>query len=185
MYKEGLALYYGYINGDTQESEERQRSLLIECGVQEECLFCRHGAGAVPLSAVLDTLQKGDTLLLESLGCLDSLVELKALAACVRETEASVLLLQEDLEVKTSNVRVLDSLIQGVRRMVERQGSRAYIHKRGGRPRTDAERLRFALKMYDAGDTTVTGICRQLGISRSVLYRAILERNLNQIVEAP
>lgn len=181
---EGMALFYGYISGDTQKSEERQRSLLDNCGIQEECLFRRHGAGAVALPTVLDRLQKGDTLMMESLGCLDSLVEFKALAACVREKGASVLLIQEDLEVKPSNVQLLDTLIQGVRRIAERQASRVYIHKRSGRPRTDAERLRIALKMYDTGDITVTSICHKLNISRSVLYRAILERKQNQIAQA-
>lgn len=177
-------MLYGYISGDTQEAEERQRRLLHQYGVDGECMFSRRGAGAVALAAVLDMLQEEDGLLLESFSCLESLAELKLLAACVRDKGPSVMLIQEKLEVCRSNVQEIDTLIKGGREIAERQGQRAYTRKHIGRPRTDAEKLRLALKLYNDGEVTVASICRQFGISRSVLYRAIWEHKQNQIVQA-
>lgn len=51
----------------------------------------------------------------------------------------------------------------------------------GGRPRTDSSKLSKALKLYDAGSHSVREICEVTGVSQSVLYRALQERQQVQV----
>lgn len=175
---------FGFASGDTAEAEEQQRVYLTQCVADEERVYVRHGAKGVTLKEVLGLLEEDNMLFVDSIGCLDSVSELEALAAVVRKRGASVWLVREELEVTRANVGMLDKVIQGIRQIAERQSKRPYTHKRTGRPKTDKEKLRFAMKLYDDGEVTVSSICAQLGISRSVLYRAIWERRDNQINEA-
>lgn len=169
-------MFFGYISGSTQEAEELQRTQLMQCGVKPEAMYGRHGADGVALQAVLRQLREGDALFMESANCLESLNEFQLLAAAALEHKVSILLIQEDLEINSSSAALLEKVFRGIRAIADKQRQRPYSRKPTGRPKTDNTKLSLALKLYEAGDVTATSICSQLGISRSVLYRAIGER---------
>ena len=50
----------------------------------------------------------------------------------------------------------------------------------GGRPATDKDKLATAAKLYSANEMSVKAICETVGVSKSVLYAYLKEKNIKR-----
>ncbi|MFU8692744.1 recombinase family protein (plasmid) [Rossellomorea sp. FS2] len=55
--------------------------------------------------------------------------------------------------------------------------------RRGGRPKMNPKKIRYALSLYDARKLTISEITAETGVSKSLLYKELNKRNLKQATE--
>jgi DNA invertase Pin-like site-specific DNA recombinase len=141
-------------------------------------------AGQPGLTACLDALRAGDTLMVESLGQLGrSLRDLIRAVGEVRRRGAGFTALREDLDTTAPDgdavFRVFAGLEDFGRDVIAagtRQG-RAAARTRGRRPgrppALTAEQIRQARELLARPENTVSSVARELGVSRSTIYKHI------------
>ncbi len=185
----------GYARVSTrQQSTDRQVIDLLGAGVRRDDLYIDHGVSGARASRpefdrALDALHDGDTLVIATLdrlgrstqNMLDFAEQLRSRGAGLRvlnlgggDVDTSTpmgsmvftvmaALAQMELDIKRE--RVADSV-------AKRRASGALL---GGRPRRfTASQIRTAARLVDAGESAAQ-VARDLGMSRSTLYRRIAE----------
>lgn len=186
-----MAVIYGYARVSTEEQcLDRQLDALKAAGVKEENIFKEKMSGTKSsrpkLNALLDVVQEGDTVIVESLNRLGrSSSDLIALMQTFNSKGVVLKSLKENLDFSTPTGVMMSQLftilaeferntiVQRVREGLASARLRGHI---GGRRPTPQKTIDKALQMYDLHNLTVSEICRACGISRPTLYKALHQR---------
>ena len=138
------------------------------------------------LKALLETVEEGDTVYIESLSRLGrSSADLITLMQTFHNEGVTLISLKEKLDFGSAAGKMIaqflcvlseferETISERVKEGVKSARERGRF---GGRPATPEKTLDKALKMYDLHNLTVSEICRACGISRPTLYKALRER---------
>lgn len=169
---------------------DRQLDALIAAGVKEENIFREKMTGTKAnrpkLNALLDVVQEGDTVIVESLNRLGrSSSDLIALMKAFNDKGVILKSLKENLNFSTPTGVMMSQLFTIlaeyerntiVLRVREGLASARARGRIGGRKPTPQKTIDKALQMYDLHNLTVSEICRACSISRPTLYKALRQR---------
>ena len=193
-----IAVIYGYARVSTEEQcLDRQLDALKAAGVREELIYKEKMTGTKAsrpkLNALLDVVEEGDTVIVESLNRLGrSSSDLINLMKVFNDKGVILKSLKENLNFSTPTGVMMSQLfailaefersviVERVREGVAAARARGRV---GGRPSTPQKTIDKALQMYDVHNLTVSEICRACGISRPTLYKAIRAREDKQELE--
>lgn len=139
------------------------------------------------LDRMMDSLRAGDTVIITELTRLGrSVKELLSIIERIHEAGAAIRSLRETwLDTTTPQGSLLLTIFAGLsqfERDLTRQRTRQGLEvarargRKGGRPKSDSDKVSTALKMYDSRLHTIDEITKVTGISRATLYRAIRDR---------
>lgn len=186
-----IAVIYGYARVSTEEQcLDRQIDALMAAGVKEENIFKEKMSGTKSsrprLNALLEVVQEGDTVVVESLNRLGrSSSDLIALMQSLNSKGVKLKSLKESLDMSSPTGKMMSQLlaimaefersviVERVREGVAAARARGRV---GGRPSTPQKTIDKALQMYDVHNLTISEICRACGISRPTLYKALRQR---------
>lgn len=174
----------GYARVSTQDQNlARQQNQLEQEGCER--IYQEKASGAKSdrpeLMRMLDTLRDGDVVVVAELSRLSrSVRDLFSIVGRINEVGAQIKSLKEPwLDTTTPHGRLLFTFFSGISefereliRQRTREGleaARSRGHK-GGHPSLSAEKVKLAIKMYDAKTCTVAEITKATGISKSALY---------------
>lgn len=182
---------YGYARVSTEgQCLDRQIDALKAAGVKEEYIYKEKMTGTKSsrpkLNALLETIEEGDTVYVESLSRLGrNSADLLNWLRIFTDKGVKLVSLKESLDLSSATGKMMAQMIsvlaeferncltERVREGLAAARSRGRV---GGRPKTPEKTLDKALKMYDLHNLTVSEICRACGISRPTLYKALRER---------
>ncbi len=176
----------GYARVSTLEQNlDRQLDLLKAQGVEK--IYTEKMTGTKrerpELSKLLDRMEAGDTVVIESLSRLGrSTKDLIELVELFHKKNVQLVSLKEQIDTGTSTGKLLFTIMSALAQferdvIADRtkeglKAARARGHF-GGRPKTDARKLAQAVKLYEAGQHTVREIEELTGVKKSTLYRAV------------
>lgn len=184
-------MIYGYARVSTEgQCLDRQLDALIKAGVNKDNIYTEKMSGTKSnrpkLKALLGAVEKGDTVIIESLNRLGrSSADLISLMQTFSDMGVTLISLKENLDFSSAAGKMIAqflavlaeferaTIVERVKEGVAAARARGRI---GGRPATPEKILDKALTMYDMHNLTVTEICRACGISRPTLYKALRER---------
>lgn len=181
----------GYARISTLEQNlDLQRDALLSAGCEK--VFTDIASGIQDnregLKETLNYLRSGDTLIVWKLDRLGrTLKHLIETVNTLATKSISFCSLQENLDTTTSSGKLIFHLFGALaefERELIRERTRAGLkaartrgHK-GGRPRKlNIAQIKMAKLLISEGSTSITEICRTLGISRSTLYRRLENNN--------
>lgn len=188
---------FGYARVSTVEQNlDRQIDILKEYGVDEADIFTEKISGTKFSRPALNSMQMklrpGDTVLTESLSRLSrSTADLLNILNEWSEKGIVYISIKERIDISTSTgklmITVLAALAQFERdiitdRVKEGLASARARGRVGGRPKTDKKKVTKALKLYEAKTHSIKEICNIMGISQSVLYRALKAQREEKII---
>lgn len=177
-------MIYGYARvSTTDQNLDRQIDMLQEKGAEK--IFAEKMTGTKKvrpeLKRLLERLERGDTVVIESLSRLGR--STKNLIELVEQIEAKgvqIISLKEMIDTRTPAGKLLFTLMSALaqferdvtaeRTMEGLKAARAR-GRVGGRPKTDARKVRQAITLYHTGNYTVREIEELTGVKRSTLYR--------------
>lgn len=186
-----IAVIYGYARVSTEEQcLDRQLDALKAAGVKEENIFKEKMTGTKAsrpkLNALLDAVEEGDVVIVESLNRLGrSSSDLISLMQKLNAKGVILKSIKENLDFTSSTGIMMSHLfailaeferniiVDRVKEGVAAARARGRV---GGRPSTPQKTIDKALQMYDLHNLTVSEICRACGISRPTLYKALRQR---------
>lgn len=189
---------YGYARVSTEgQCLDRQIDALKAAGVKEEYIYREKMTGTKSsrpkLNALLETIEEGDTVYVESLSRLGrNSADLLNWLRIFTDKGVKLVSLKESLDLSSATGKMMAQMIsvlaeferncltERVREGLAAARARGRI---GGRPKTPEKTLDKALKMYDLHNLTVSEICRACGISRPTLYKALRERENKKDLE--
>lgn len=189
---------YGYARVSAEEQcLDRQIDQLVKVGVKEENIYCEKMTGTKSkcpkLQAMIDVLEEGDTVYIESLSRLGrNSADLLNLLQTFSDRKVALISLKESLDLSSATGKMMaqllsilseferNCLVERVREGLAAARARGRI---GGRPATSDKVIDKALHMYDMRNLTVTEICRACSISRPTLYKALRERENKKDLE--
>lgn len=181
----------GYARVSTLDQNlDLQRDALLSAGCEKVFTDIASGIqdGREGLRETLNYLRPGDTLIVWKLDRLGrTLSHLIETVNTLATKSISFCSLQENLDTTTSSGKLIFHLFGALaefERELIRERTRAGLkaarirgHK-GGRPRKlSIAQIKMAQLLISEGSTSVTEICRTLGISRSTLYRRLDNNN--------
>lgn len=181
----------GYARVSTLDQNlDLQRDALLSAGCEKVFTDIASGIqdGREGLKETLNYLRPGDTLIVWKLDRLGrTLSHLIETVNTLATKSISFCSLQENLDTTTSSGKLIFHLFGALaefERELIRERTRAGLkaarirgHK-GGRPRKlNIAQIKMAKLLISEGSTSVTEICRTLGISRSTLYRRLENNN--------
>ncbi|MEZ2275261.1 MAG: recombinase family protein [Microcoleus sp.] len=181
----------GYARVSTLDQNlDLQRDALLSAGCEKVFTDIASGIqdGREGLRETLNYLRPGDTLIVWKLDRLGrTLSHLIETVNTLATKSISFCSLQENLDTTTSSGKLIFHLFGALaefERELIRERTRAGLkaarirgHK-GGRPRKlNIAQIKMAKLLISEGSTSVTEICRTLGISRSTLYRRLENNN--------
>lgn len=181
----------GYARISTLDQNlDLQRDALVSAGCEKVFTDIASGIqdGREGLKETLNYLRPGDTLIVWKLDRLGrTLSHLIETVNTLATKSISFCSLQENLDTTTSSGKLIFHLFGALaefERELIRERTRAGLkaartrgHK-GGRPRKlNIAQIKMAQLLISEGSTSVTEICRTLGISRSTLYRRLENNN--------
>ena len=130
---------------------------------------------------MLDRMTEGDTVVIESLSRLGrSTKDLIELTELFHTKGVNLVSLKESIDTNTSTGKLLFTLMSAIAQFERdviadrtREGLNAARARgrTGGRPRTDENRVKKALKLYRTGQYTVREIEELTGVKKATLYR--------------
>ncbi len=185
----------GYARVSTrQQSTDRQIADLLSAGVRRDDLYIDHGVSGARSSRpefdrALDALHDGDTLVIATLDRLGrSTQNMLNFAEQLRGRGAGLRVLNlggGDVDTSTPMGSMVFTVMAALAQMeldIKRERITDSVAKRriaggniGGRPqRFTASQIRTAAQLVDAGEPAAQ-VARDLGMSRSTLYRRIAE----------
>ena len=186
-----MGIVYGYARvSTTGQCLDRQLDALTQAGVDKDLIYCEKMSGTKSnhpkLKALLETVEEGDTVYIESLSRLGrSSADLITLMQTFHNEGVTLISLKEKLDFGSAAGKMIaqflcvlseferETISERVKEGVKSARERGRF---GGRPATPEKTLDKALKMYDLHNLTVSEICRACGISRPTLYKALRER---------
>lgn len=191
-------MIYGYARVSTEEQcLDRQIDQLKKVGIEEEYIYKEKMSGAKSnrpkLKALLNVLEQGDTVYIESLNRLGrSSADLITLMQTFANMGVTLISLKEQLDFSSAAGKMMAQFLAIlaefernciVERVNEGLAAARARGRVGGRPKTPDKIIDKALKMYDLHNLTVSEICRACGISRPTLYKALRERENKKELE--
>ena len=192
-------MIYGYARVSTEEQcLDRQIDQLKKVGIEEDYIYKEKMSGTKSnrpkLKALLNVLEQGDTVYIESLNRLGrSSADLITLMQTFSDMGVTLISLKEQLDFSSAAGKMIaqflailaeferNCIVERVKEGLSAARARGRI---GGRPATPEKILDKALKMYDLHNLTVSEICRACGISRPTLYKALRQREEKQELES-
>ena len=181
-----MSKIYGYARVSTSEQNlSRQLDMLKKYGVDK--IYTEKMTGLKKLrpelSKMLETLNVGDTVVIESLSRLGrSTKNLIELTELFQENGINLVSLKEAIDTSTPTGKLLFTLMSAIAQferdvIAERTkeglaAARARGHF-GGRPKTDNQKLDRAIKLYETKQYSLSEITDLTGVSKSTLYRTI------------
>ena len=139
------------------------------------------------LEKLLERLTEGDTVVVESLSRLGrSTKDLIWRMETFNSKGVNLVSLKESIDTTTSTGKLLFTLMSAIAqferdviadRTREGLNSARARGRKGGRPRTDSEKLRKAIKLYNTQQYSLAEIEDMTGVKRSTLYRGIRFKN--------
>lgn len=191
-------MIYGYARVSTEEQcLDRQIDQLKKVGIEEDYIYKEKMSGTKSnrpkLKALLNVLEQGDTVYIESLNRLGrSSADLITLMQTFSDMGVTLISLKEQLDFSSAAGKMIaqflailaeferNCIVERVKEGLSAARARGRV---GGRPATPEKILDKALKMYDLHNLTVSEICRACGISRPTLYKALRERENKKELE--
>lgn len=181
---------FGYARVSTeQQNLDRQLDMLQKYGV--DFIYNEKMTGTKrnrpELEKLLERLTEGDTVVVESLSRLGrSTKDLIWLMETFNAKGVNLVSLKESIDTTTSTGKLLFTLMSAIAqferdvivdRTREGLNSARARGRKGGRPRTDSEKLRKAIKLYNTQQYSLAEIEDMTGVKRSTLYRGIRSKN--------
>ena len=181
---------FGYARVSTeQQNLDRQLDMLQKYGV--DFIYNEKMTGTKrnrpELEKLLERLTEGDTVVVESLSRLGrSTKDLIWLMETFNSKGVNLVSLKESIDTTTSTGKLLFTLMSAIAqferdliadRTREGLNSARARGRKGGRPRTDSEKLRKAIKLYNTRQYSLAEIEDMTGVKRSTLYRGIRSKN--------
>lgn len=181
---------FGYARVSTeQQNLDRQIDMLQKYGV--DFIYNEKMTGTKrnrpELEKLLERLTEGDTVVVESLSRLGrSTKDLIWLMETFNSKGVNLVSLKESIDTTTSTGKLLFTLMSAIAqferdviadRTREGLNSARARGRKGGRPRTDSEKLRKAIKLYNTQQYSLAEIEDMTGVKRSTLYRGIRSKN--------
>ena len=181
---------FGYARVSTeQQNLDRQLDMLQKYGV--DFIYNEKMTGTKrnrpELEKLLERLTEGDTVVVESLSRLGrSTKDLIWLMETFNSKGVNLVSLKESIDTTTSTGKLLFTLMSAIAqferdviadRTREGLSSARARGRKGGRPRTDSEKLRKAIKLYNTQQYSLAEIEDMTGVKRSTLYRGIRSKN--------
>ncbi|GHU60990.1 recombinase family protein [Clostridia bacterium] len=133
------------------------------------------------LSKLLDRMTDGDTVVVESLSRLGrSTKDLIELTELFHSKGVNLVSLKESIDTGTSTGKLLFTLMSAIAqferdviadRTVEGLKAARARGRTGGRPRTNAENVKKAVKLYNTRQYSIREIEEMTGIKKDTLYR--------------
>lgn len=133
------------------------------------------------LDKMLDRMTEGDTVVIESLSRLGrSTKDLIELTELFQKKGVHLISLKESIDTSTSTGKLLFTLMSAIAQFERdviadrtREGLRSARARgrTGGRPKTDSDSIRKAVKLYDTGQYSIKEIEELTGVKKSTLYR--------------
>lgn len=186
-----LVGYMRVSKADGSQNTDLQRDALVAAGVDADALYQDHASGKKDdrpqLVACIKALREGDTLVIWKLDRLGR--DLRHLVNVVHDlTQRGIglkVLAGEGSAIDTSTSSgklvfgIFAALAEFERELIRERtlaglaASRAR-GRRGGRPyKMTAAKIRLAMASMGQPDTTVSDLCKELGVSRQTLYRHV------------
>ena len=181
---------FGYARVSTeQQNLDRQLDMLQKYGV--DFIYNEKMTGTKrnrpELEKLLERLTEGDTVVVESLSRLGrSTKDLIWLMETFNAKGVNLISLKESIDTTTSTGKLLFTLMSAIAqferdviadRTREGLNSARARGRKSGRPRTDSEKLRKAIKLYNTRQYSLAEIEDMTGVKRSTLYRGIRSKN--------
>ena len=181
---------FGYARVSTeQQNFDRQLDMLQKYGV--DFIYNEKMTGTKrnrpELEKLLERLTEGDTIVVESLSRLGrSTKDLIWLMETFNSKGVNLISLKESIDTTISTGKLLFTLMSAIAqferdviadRTREGLNSARARGRKGGRPRTDSEKLRKAIKLYNTQQYSLAEIEDMTGVKRSTLYRGIRSKN--------
>ncbi len=133
------------------------------------------------LNKMLDRMTEGDTVVIESLSRLGrSTKDLIELTELFHSKGVNLVSLKEAIDTNTSTGKLLFTLMSAIAQFERdtiadrtREGLKAARARgrTGGRPKTDSDTIKKAVKLYNTQQYSVKEIEEMTGIKKSTLYR--------------
>lgn len=133
------------------------------------------------LNKLLDRMTAGDVIVVESLSRLGrSTKDLIELTELFQSKGVHLVSLKESIDTNTSTGKLLFTLMSAIAQFERdtiadrtREGLRSARARgrTGGRPRTDPDQIKKAVKLYNTGQYSVKEIEELTGVKKSTLYR--------------
>ena len=133
------------------------------------------------LAKILDRMTEGDTVVIESLSRLGrSTKDLIELTELFQSKGAHLVSLKESIDTSTSTGKLLFTLMSAIAQFERdviadrtREGlkSARARGRTGGRPKTDPDAVRKAVKLYNTRQYSIVEIEELTGVKKSTLYR--------------
>lgn len=177
---------FGYARVSTeQQNLDRQLDMLEKYGVDR--IYNEKMTGTKrnrpELEKLLERLTEGDTVVVESLSRLGrSTKDLIWLMETFNEKGVNLVSLKESIDTTSSTGKLLFALMSAIAQFERdviadrtREGiaSARARGRKGGRPKSDPEKLKMAVKLYNSKQYSIKEIEKMTGIKKDTLYRAI------------
>ena len=177
---------FGYARVSTeQQNLDRQLDMLEKYGV--DYIYNEKMTGTKrnrpELEKLLERLAGGDTVVVESLSRLGrSTKDLIWLMETFNTKGVNLVSLKESIDTNTSTGKLLFTLMSAIAQFERdviadrtREGiaSARARGRKGGRPKTNPEKLKMAVKLYNSKQYSIKEIEEMTGIKKDTLYRAI------------
>lgn len=139
------------------------------------------------LAKMLDRMTEGDTVVIESLSRLGrSTKDLIELTELFQSKGVHLVSLKESIDTSTSTGKLLFTLMSAIAqferdviadRTNEGLKSARARGRTGGRPKTDPDAVRKAIKLYNTQQYSIKEIKELTGVKKSTLYRNLPDRS--------
>lgn len=175
---------FGYARVSTEaQNLDRQLDMLKKYGV--DYIYNEKMTGTKrnrpELEKLLDRITEGDTVVVESLSRLGrSTKDLIELTEIFQSKKVNLVSLKEAIDTSTSTGKLLFTLMSAISQFERdviadrtREGLRSARARgrTGGRPKTDYEAVKKAVKLYNTGEYSLKEIHELTGVKKDTLYR--------------
>ena len=181
---------FGYARVSTeQQNLDRQLDALKKYGV--DTIYNEKMTGTKrnrpELSKMLDRITEGDTVVVESLSRLGrSTKDLIELVELFQSKGVHLVSLKESIDTSTSTGKLLFTLMSAIAQFERdviadrtREGLRSARARgrTGGRPKTNPDSIKKAIKLYNTKQYSVKEIEELTGVKKSTLYRNLSKKD--------